>query len=114
MKHLLLTSALLLNLFYCAAQDVTIDKKMHRPPSWIYVRNFNKPYEGKMGDIGIDKCKVSLKDSNILIENNDNPGLGGESVTILISRDLKILTINYRQWSDVIDGSKTEYKVEKP
>ncbi len=62
----------------------------------------------------LDTAVSILGDEKILkITNTFNDGFTGHAVEFVLSSDLEIVRVDYQEWTDLIDGSKTDYTVEK-
>lgn len=51
--------------------------------------------------------------NGIEIANTYNDGLSGHEIVINVANNLEILNAEYNEWHDMIDGSETNYEVEK-
>jgi len=73
------------------------------------------PYDNSWGSDLYEKPVIieRLKNDEIKIINTFNDGLTGNRIEIIINSELDILDVNYEYWDDVIDGSTSEYTVEK-
>ena len=56
---------------------------------------------------------INRSDSKVIIKNTFNDGYEGHEVRFSISSDLEIRNVQYQEWTDVSDGSKINYTVEK-
>ncbi len=65
--------------------------------------------------VGLLDTAISIKktEQKVIIINTYNDGYTGHKVLFEISSDLEILDVRYKEWADVIDGSKVKYTVEK-
>lgn len=62
----------------------------------------------------LDTAVSILGDEQTLkITNTFNDGFTGHEVEFVLSSDLEIIRVDYQEWTDMIDGSMTEYTVEK-
>jgi len=62
----------------------------------------------------LDTAVSILGDEQTLkITNTFNDGFTGHEVEFVLSSDLEIIRVDYREWTDMIDGSKTDYTVDK-
>jgi len=62
----------------------------------------------------LDTAVSILGDEQTLkITNTFNDGFTGHEVQFVLSSDLEITRVDYREWTDIIDGSKTDYTVDK-
>lgn len=67
----------------------------------------------KISDVLENPLSIEYGPDLIIVKNVFNSGFGGHKVSIAISTDLQIDEVEYGEWSDVINGSETKYKVEK-
>lgn len=56
---------------------------------------------------------IEIKYDTLFLNNKFNDGFSGHEVQFKISRDFEITEVGYDEWIDVIDGSETEFIVEK-
>lgn len=73
------------------------------------------PHDGFMINEMLEKSTwiERINHSEIMITNVFNDGLTGHEVKMWLSSKLKINKATYNEWTDVIDGSETEYTVDK-
>lgn len=86
-----------------------------QPPYEVENQYFPHDYFVKVGMEGLLDSAVSINrcDSKVIIKNTFNDGYEGHEVRFSISSDLEIKHVQYREWTDVSDGSKINYTVEK-
>lgn len=65
---------------------------------------------------GTGVSEVELLDNNTLqiINHTPAPALGGVSITILLDTNLKVLSIQYKEWGDLMGAYKRTFTVESP
>jgi hypothetical protein len=56
---------------------------------------------------------ILRNEETVKITNTFNDGFTGHEIEFVLSSDLEIVRADYQEWTDVIDGSKTNYTVEK-
>lgn len=56
---------------------------------------------------------IEIKNKTLFIKNTFNDGFTGHEVRFTLSHDLEITTVEFDEWSDVIDGSESKFIVDK-
>jgi hypothetical protein len=57
--------------------------------------------------------RTSKKGDLLTIENTANEGHSGIDVAITLNPKLRIMDAQFNRWNDMINGDKSEYKIEK-
>lgn len=98
---------------YCQKSEFGNAIISHYQP--IYEEDDNYfPHDKFLSSNLLDKPIEIINSKNILtIINKSNDGYTGHKVCINLNSNLKILDVAYDEWNDIVDGSKTKYKVEK-
>ena len=99
----------------CIKQAHQYGKAIISPFQLIYENEDSyQPHDHFMASDMMEKpVEIIVNNKLLTISNTFNDGFTGHNVKIDLTPELHISSVKYNEWSDVEDGSNTEYSVEK-
>ncbi|MCL8009444.1 hypothetical protein M8845_18635 [Gelidibacter japonicus] len=85
----------------------------------VELRNYEKednyfPHDCSMESDMLDKANELDKNRNTLtVKNIANDGFTGHSIVLKLNSKLEVKKAEYDEWTDVLDGSTTNYKIDR-
>jgi hypothetical protein len=85
----------------------------------VELRNYEKeddyfPHDCSMQSDMLEKAiELDKNGRELTIKNIANDGFTGHSITFRLNSKLEVKKAEYDEWTDVLDGSSTNYKIDK-
>lgn len=72
------------------------------------------PHDCSMESAILKKAiELDKKEKHFIIKNIANNGFTGHSIEIRLNTELEIEDADYNEWTDILDGSTTTFKIDK-